>query len=172
VRIETERLLLRRFRPEDVEALAAMGTDPGVADWLGYRTHDDALATIERYERNWETFGFGRFAVEDRVTGVFVGRVGVMHQPGWTATPEKEEIGWAIVSARHGEGLATEAARAAIADVFDRVGLPRITSWTVPENVASRRVMEKCGLAYRGVTLWKGTNHVWYAIDAPNGRAA
>jgi RimJ/RimL family protein N-acetyltransferase len=167
MRIETERLVLRRFRPEDVEPLAAMGTDPGVAPWLGWRTRDDALATIERYERNWERFGFGRFAIEDRATGAFVGRVGVMHQKRWTATPEKEEIGWAIVGARQGEGLATEAALAAIADAFDRVGLRRLTSWTAPENVASRRVMEKCGLVYQGVTRWQGADHVWYAIDAP-----
>jgi RimJ/RimL family protein N-acetyltransferase len=172
VRIETERLVLRRWRPEDVEPLAAMGVDPGVADWLGYGTREDALATIERYERNWEMLGFGRFAVLDRQTGAFVGRVGVMHQPAWTATPEKDEIGWAIVSARQGEGLATEAAAAAIADVFDRVGLSRITSWTVPENLASRRVMEKCGLSYGGVTRWNGTEHVWFSLDAPIGQDA
>lgn len=170
MRIETERLVLRRFTLQDLEPLEAMGTDPGVARWLGCRTRDDAVETIERYERSWARFGFGRFAIEDRKTGEFVGRVGVMHQPGWTATPEKEEIGWAIVGARQGEGLATEAARAAIADAFHRVGLQRITSWTVPENLASRRVMEKCGLVYQGVTLWRGADHVWYEIRASTAR--
>lgn len=90
-----------------------------------------------------------------------------MRQPDWTATPEQDEVGWVIRGERWGQGLATEAAGAAIADAFGRVGLARILSWTTPDNAASRRVMEKCGLRYRGTAPWKGREHVWY--DARHG---
>ncbi len=90
-----------------------------------------------------------------------------MRQPDWTATPQKDEVGWMIASERHGQGLAAEAALAAIADAFLRVDLERVVSFTLPENLASRRVMEKCGLTYRGLAPWKGRAHVWYDSYRP-----
>lgn len=167
VRIETERLVLRRWHPDDVAALAAIVLHPEVAAWLGGGSRDDVERAVERYEHSFEELGYGRFAVEDRATGELVGRVGIMRQDGWTTTPERDEVGWAVGHAHWGQGVATEAARAAIADGFERVGLGRILSWTLPENVASRRVMEKCGLAFRGNAAWAGLDHVWYALDAP-----
>ena len=48
---------------------------------------------------------------------------------------------------------------------FEGLGLARIISITLPENAASRRVMEKAGLTYRGETRWRGHDVIWYAID-------
>ena len=162
--IETRRLLLRRWRPADVGALAELYADPAIECWLGPLTLDDARSTVARYEHHWDVFGFGRFAVEDPGSGRLLGRVGVMRQPDWTETPEKDEVGWVIAADRWGEGLASEAADAAIRDAFDRVGLERVVSFTLPENAASRRVMEKCGLTHRGLASWKGRQHVWYDV--------
>ena len=164
MRIETERVVLRRWAEGDVEALARIHSDPAVAAWLRPLTEDDAACTVERYEHHWDVHGFGRFAVTDRATGALVGRVGAMRQPDWTETPEKDEVGWVVAADRWGEGLATEAAGAAIADAFWRVGLTRVLSWTLPDNLASRRVMEKCGLCHVGTAAWKGRAHVWYQV--------
>jgi RimJ/RimL family protein N-acetyltransferase len=169
--IETPRLVLRRWRAADVEALAAIHAHPEVARWLGPLGRDDAAATVERYEHHWGVFGFGRFAVDDRATARLVGRVGVMRQPDWTTAPEKDEIGWVVRADRWGEGIATEAAAAAIADAFGRVGLERIISFALPENARSRSVMDKCGLAYRGHVAWKGREHVWYDLNAGSSRS-
>ena len=79
-----------------------------------------------------------------------------MRQPDWTETREKDEVGWVVTADRWGEGLATEAAQAVLSDAFGRVGLLSVLSWTFSDNVASRRVMEKCGLGYRGTATWKG----------------
>jgi RimJ/RimL family protein N-acetyltransferase len=160
--------VLRRFSPDDVEPLAAILLHPDVAGWLGPpgADADDVAHAIGRYERHWGTYGFGRLAVVDRATGALVGRVGVMRQPAWTATDCKDEIGWAIDRRRWGEGLATEAAAAALHDVFDRVGLEQVVSFALPANTASIRVMEKLGLARRGEAGWKGQRHVWYSIAA------
>lgn len=170
VRIATERLVLRRWRPTDVADLARIHAEPAVAAWLGELTETDAARTVERYERHWETHAFGRFAVEDRQTGALVGRVGVMRQPEWSETTEQDEVGWVVAANRWGERIATEAAKASIVDAFDRVGLRRVVSWTTPANGASRRVMERCGLQHRGMADWKGRTHVWYDVLA-SGRA-
>ena len=157
--------MLRRWRPDDVDQLTKIYASPAIVAWLGALTHSDAAATVARYEHHWEMHGFGRFAVEDRRTGQLVGRVGVMRQPDWVETPHKDEVGWVVRADRWAEGLATEAAHAAIADALDRVGLACVLSWTLPENIASRRVMEKCGLGFRGTADWNGQPHVWYASD-------
>jgi RimJ/RimL family protein N-acetyltransferase len=165
VRIETERLVLRRWTQDDVGPLSEILLAPAVAAWLGHPSWDDVERTLAHYEHSWDTLGFGRFAVEERSTGRLVGRVAVMRQEGWVATPDSDEVGWAIVADCWGRGYATEAARAAITDGFERVGLRRILSWTLPDNDASRRVMEKCGLTLGGTAEWAGREHLWYAID-------
>jgi RimJ/RimL family protein N-acetyltransferase len=75
------------------------------------------------------------------------------------------EVGWELDPSVWGRGLATEGGRAAVRYGFQVVGLERIVSATVPANVASRRVMEKCGLTFQGELFGRGTRLVWYAID-------
>ena len=163
VEIETERLVLRQFTPDDLEPLAAILLHPEVARWLGPpdASIDDVARAIDRYERHWETRGYGRLAVCDRVTGGLLGRAGVVHEERWTATTCKDELGWATERARWGEGLATEAARAVLRDAFERAGLREVIAFTTPTNTASLRVMAKLGLERRGTTTWAGGPHVW-----------
>ena len=166
MRLETERLVLRRWEPADLCKLTTILSNPEVASRLGSPSQEDVERTIDRYERNWDALGFGRFAVEDGQTAEFVGRVGLMRQAEWTASEDNVEIGWAIARDRWGEGLATEAARAVLADGFDRVGLPRVIGFSSPDNIASVRVMERLGMTLQGTAQWAGKEHVWYAIRA------
>jgi RimJ/RimL family protein N-acetyltransferase len=165
MRLETQRLVLRRWRRDDAPHLTEILSHHDVASTLGDASPRDVAATIERYRRHWDVHGFGRWAVEDRLTGQLVGRVGLMRQEEWTLTPENVEVGWTIDRSRWGEGLATEAALTAIADGFERVRLERVLSWTLPHNVASRRVMEKCGLTLQRQVPFRGVECVCYAID-------
>ena len=77
----------------------------------------------------------------------------------------RTEAGWRLDRRFWGRGLATEGALASLRYGFEERGLERIISMTVPENVASWRVMQKIGLTYRGETRWRGEDVVWYAID-------
>lgn len=90
--------------------------------------------------------GFGLWAVEVLGEAPFIGFVGLT-APRFTArfTP-CVEIGWRLASAHWHKGYAIEGARAAVAFGFSEVGLDEIVSFTVPENQASRRVMEKLGM--------------------------
>jgi RimJ/RimL family protein N-acetyltransferase len=161
LKLETRRLLLRLWRPGDAERLADIE-----ADLVNHVTLADERHHIERYVRHWSARGYGRWAVEEKQTRRLVGRVGVMHQAEWHATAEKDEIGWTIDPACWRQGYATEGALAALVDVFQRVALQCVISYTSPDNNASRRVMEKCGFTFQGHAVWRGNDVVWYALTA------
>ena len=93
--------------------------------------------------------------MEEKISGAFIGRIGLLYHEDWPEGEHKTEVGWLLDRAYWGQGLATEGARASLNYGFERQGLERIISIALPENSASRRVMEKCGLTLRGGTRWK-----------------
>ena len=147
--IRTDRLLLRRWLPEDLEPFAAMNADPRVTEFLPtVLSRSQCEAFVERIIAHFEQHGFGLWAVEIRDVTPFAGFVG-LSTPRFQAhfTPSVE-IGWRLGAEYWGRGYATEGARAALAFGFDVARLDEIVSFTVPENARSRHVMEKIGLRY------------------------
>ena len=138
--VETERLRLRRFRPEDDAAIERWDSHPEFRRYLGDRL--PAAEQLARWERHWDEHGFGLVAVEWRETGELVGRTGPAYHPAW---PDDPEVGWGFDPAWWGRGLATEAGRAAVDWALGELGFRRVVSIAVEENVASLRVMEKLG---------------------------
>jgi RimJ/RimL family protein N-acetyltransferase len=164
--IETDRLLLRRWREGDLDAYARICADPEVMRYLpATLSREESAEQIAWFERHWEEWGFGLWAVEERASGEFIGFIGLVYHDGWPEGEHKTEVGWRLSRTHWGRGLATEGALASVPYGFERLGLERIISITLPENAASRRVMEKAGLTYRGETRWRGQGVIWYAID-------
>lgn len=147
--LRTDRLLLRRWRPEDREPFAVLNADPVVMEHfpaLLAREESDRMA--ERIEIHFKEHGFGLWAVELLGQASFIGFVGL-------AIPRFEapfmpcvEIGWRLAADYWGQGYATEAARAAAAFGFEQVRLGEILSFTAVANQRSRRVMEKIGMSH------------------------
>ena len=144
--LQTARLTLRPWRAEDREAFAAMNADPEVAQHLGGpQARNESDARLADYVRAFEAHGFTRWAV-DTSDGAFVGCVGVMpSRPDHPLAPHFE-IGWRLIRSAWGNGYATEAARAALDDVFARVGLSEVLAYTTKENSRSRAVIERLGM--------------------------
>ncbi len=145
--LRTDRLILRRWRPGDRQAFAALNADPRVMEYFPSvlsRGDSDALADL--IERHFDRHGFGLWAVDVPGVAPFAGYAGLMI-PGFDAafTP-CVEAGWRLGAQYWGRGYATEAARAALTFGFDVLGLDEVVSFTVPGNVRSRRVMEKLGM--------------------------
>lgn len=164
--METERLLLRQWRDEDLDAYARICADPEVMRYLpGVRTRQETARQIERFVRHWEEHGYGLWAVEEKAGGEFIGFVGLAYQEDWPVGEHKVEVGWRLDKRFWGNGLATEGALASLSHGFERRKLHRIISICDPRNRASQRVMEKCGLSFQGEARWKGYDEVWYAID-------
>ena len=150
--------------------MAAINADIRVGEWLGgVIDRDQTQARIQAWFDHWDERGFGQWAVEDRATMLLVGRVGLMHHADWVASAHDAEIGWALTPKVWNRGYATEAARAVLDWARGQPGLRTIVSITRPENVRSRRVMTKLGMAYGGQTQWRGFHQVWYVLELSAG---
>ena len=145
--LRTSLLLLRRWVATDREPFAAMNADTRVMEHfpatLSREESDDSAA---RMDANFDQHGFGLWAVEIPGIAPFAGFVGLAIPLFETHFTPCVEIGWRLAPDYWGQGYATEGARAALAFGFDVLGLDEIVSFTVPENVRSRRVMEKLGM--------------------------
>jgi len=145
--LRTERLLLRRWLPNDREPFAALNADPRVMEFLGTPlSREQSDAFIAKIEARFAEHGFGWFAVEIPGVTPFAGFVG-LSVPSLVAhfTP-CVEVGWRLAERYWGHGYATEGARAALRYGFQTLGLREIVAQTVPANVRSRHVMEKLGM--------------------------
>jgi RimJ/RimL family protein N-acetyltransferase len=147
--VTTDRLLLRRWREEDIDLLAAIHADPEVMAWLGSAPIDRATTAeyIAHNDRYFDSHGIGVWAVERRDDGAFLGFSGVrpFAQAGHPMSP-CTEAAWRLRRSEWGQGYATEAACAALADAFERVGLERVMAWTASINRRSQAVMERIGM--------------------------
>jgi len=147
IEFQTTRLLLRQWKPGDRVPFAAMNADPRVMQHfpaLLSRAESDAMA--DRCQALIEERGWGFWAVELKASGTFIGFVG-LHTPA-AALPFSPcvEIGWRLAADYWGQGLASEAARAALEVGFGRLDLSEILSFTAVENRRSRAVMERLGM--------------------------
>ena len=172
----TARLRLRRWRDDDVDALAAIDADPEVMRWIGDGSARDraaAGAAIAASEQLWQTRGFGRFAVEIRETGELAGLTGMAVPDDVPDVMPAVEIGWRFARAHWGRGIATEAARAALRFAFTEGGLDRLVGVHVVGNDASARIMLKLGMRFHLATtevVYHRPVHV-YAIARPPAHA-
>lgn len=160
--LETERLVLRRWREEDLEPFAAMSADPEVMRHFATgplgRARSDALA---RYaDACFEAYGFGLAAVEER-GGSFGGFVGLHRH---RRRPDDVEIGWRLARGTWGHGYATEAARAWVA-AAPGLGLDRLVSFIAPANLASLAVARHLGMTQTSREVWDGRDVAVHAVD-------
>lgn len=147
--LQTERLLLRRWRLEDREPFAAINADPRVMEHFpGLYSRAESDAGVDRIEAHFEKHDFGLWAVEIPGVAPFAGFVGLAIPRFEASFTPCVEIGWRLAAEHWDRGYATEGARAALAFGFESLRLNEIVSYTVPENVRSRRVMEKLGMTH------------------------
>lgn len=145
--IETERLILRKWKDEDVEPFTRINQDPLVIEFLrGPMTREEAQNFIIWANEQIDCNGFGLWATTLKDTGELIGFIG-LNRPNFTAsfTP-CVEIAWRLDSNHWGKGYATEGARAVLKFGFEKVHLNEIVAFTVPANKRSLRVMEKLGM--------------------------
>lgn len=168
--LETERLLLRPFRPADIDPYAEMCADSEVMEFLNATgspiSRADAWRQLAMYLGHWELRGFGTWAVEERGTGAFVGRVGLHFPEGW---PDRE-LGWTIARKFWGRGYASEAARAAIAHAFGTLGWTHLVSLIHPNNHRSARLAERLGYHVHGAAEVVGLRLTMYRLEAVHGQ--
>jgi RimJ/RimL family protein N-acetyltransferase len=160
--LETPRLILREFLPEDADALALVLSDPEAMRY--YPTPFDRAGVeewIARSRRRYANDGVGLWAMVLKATGELIGDCGIIKQE--VDGDSLYEIGYHLRRGFWGQGLATEAARACKEWGFANLPIDRMISLIRPENVPSRRVAERNGMTIWKEIDWRGLRHLVYS---------
>lgn len=170
-RIETRRMILRRFKIEDAEDMYHnWASDPEVTRFLTWPVHASVDATrnlLSQWVLHYEDGGYFSWAMELKETGEAIGSISVVKLNEET---EAADIGYCMSRAYWGQGLMAEALSAVIEYLFDVVGLNRIAACHDVNNPRSGRVMDKAGMRQEGILRAAGKNNlgicdeVWHAI--------
>ena len=158
--------MLREFVPGDVDALAAIISDPETMRYYPAPCdHSAVVEWIERNRRRYETDGFGLWAMVLKSSSQMIGDAGLTRQT--VEGVDEIEIGYHVRRDLWGQGLGTEAARACRDRGFARLNVNRLISLIRPENLASRRVAEKIGMTLSKEVVWRGLPHCVYSVERP-----
>ena len=167
--IETERLIMRDLLATDDVAMFAMDSDAEVHKYVGGKpnvaieqTRENIAAIREQYISN----GIGRWAVIEKSSGDFIGWAGLKLMT-WTINGHINyyDLGYRFMKKHWGKGYATEAALAAVAYGWDVLKAPAMYGMANVDNMASRNVLEKCGMQFVNTFDYEDIIHAWYRLD-------
>ena len=172
ITLETERLTLRMLRESDLDAYAEMCADPEVMRYIGDGqplARQMAWRNLAMMVGHWTLRGYGLWAVEERSSGMFAGRIGFWNPEGWPGF----ELGWMLRRACWNRGYATEAAQAALRQAFTEMKQLHVISLIHPDNAASMRVAQRLGerlvdsteVLGRPASVFRITREEWHAAQ-------
>lgn len=167
--LTSERLTLEPWHSSDWTAFQPIAQDAEVMRYItgGIPWSDEQVRNfVDRQMKLFAERQFCRWKLMERESRDLIGFCGAGM---WRDAPDPE-IGWWLARRHWGRGLATEAARMALRDVFERVRVNRVISIAMPGNVASLRVMEKLGLQFQHEFESQGVRLLQYAITSPFAR--
>lgn len=148
--LETDRLLLRKLKSSDVEAIYAYGSDPTVSEFVTWPTHQSIEDTqqfldiiLSLYESNQAVFWGIELKEEKRL-------IGTINYVSWQQNHHVGEIGYVLAQPHWHKGYMTEAAEQVIQFGFEQMELERIQAKCDVENSGSERVMQKAGMSFEG----------------------
>ena len=164
--LETSRLFLREFEKTDAVHFLQMNNDPEVIRYTGDPSFTSLMAAqkfIENYNAYKET-GMGRYAVIRKSDNAFLGWCGLKYHP----KEDVVDIGYRFYQSYWGQGYATESARATITYAFRTLNYPFLVAHAHVDNVASHKVIKKCGMHFVKHITYDGLPAILYQIDNKN----
>ena len=162
--IETERLTLRKFTPDDLPWLIKMRSPESVNRYLGgaaMQNPESLAVRLQFYIDCYDKFGFGNCVLGLKETGELIGTSGL--QP--LEDTGEIEVGYNLSEKYWRQGYGYECAMAWLTYGFEKCGLERIVAVSYPENIGSWRIMEKCGMTYQTTEPHYGIECVFYAVS-------
>jgi RimJ/RimL family protein N-acetyltransferase len=162
--IETPRLRLRAFTPDDLDALFAVFGDAEVMTYISGgkpRSLEETEAGLLRSIEGWRRRGFGLWAVTIKESQRVIGYCGLIFLDD---TPEIE-LAYGLAKAHWGKGYATEAGNTALRFGFEQLGLERLVAVVNPDNFSSQRVLKKLGMTYVKRAHHYGAELMYYEIS-------
>lgn len=162
--LETSRLILRGFQPDDLDAMTAMWALPDVVRYIGGAplTREQSWTRLLRHVGMWHVMGFGFWVITDKATGRLIGEAG-FHEMRRAMVPDIEdtlEAGWGLLPDMHGRGLASEALAAMWTWAAENhPGMP-ITCIIDPQNAASLTLAARHGFEQTARATYQGSDVV------------
>jgi ribosomal-protein-alanine N-acetyltransferase len=153
VTLETERLALRPWRPEDLDDLYEYAKNPNVgpnAGWKPHESREESAGILRKFMDQGEVW-----ALEFRESGKVMGSVG-LHADRFREGINGRMVGYVLSEDCWGRGLMTEAVRRVVRYAFEEMGLDILSVYHYPHNMRSRRVIEKCGFHHEGALRMTG----------------
>ncbi|TMB57185.1 MAG: GNAT family N-acetyltransferase [Chloroflexi bacterium] len=157
-------MTLRAFREDAVPAMFELLQDPDVVRYVGDRRVPNLQETwrsVAGWLGHWALRGYGQWAIEERASGLVIGRAGIINPAEWPGP----EVGYLLGRAWWGHGYATEAAGAAMDWGFEEVGFGDLLSLIDPENHPSIAVATRLGESRRGEIEVMGHHVLVYGIS-------
>jgi RimJ/RimL family protein N-acetyltransferase len=168
--LETERLRLRLFVPEDLDALCSLTADAEVMRFIGdgvLLSRAEIEANLVNIISNFHRRGYGRWALEEKSTGRLAGYCGF----GLSDEAFGVELVYLLGLEFWGRGYASEAGRACLRYGFEQLQLSAIKAVTLPDNLRSQRVMERLGLRFACSGVYRGYPCVVYEVRRDDWQA-
>ncbi|MDA7978732.1 MAG: GNAT family N-acetyltransferase [Pirellulales bacterium] len=169
VPLKTNRLLIRPWHNDDLEALAEINADPDVMRYIGTGiplTFEETKQSLARHMDSQDRRGYCMWAVEMRDSGEVIGVCGLIDY-----RDDEVETGWRLARRCWGRGLATEAARCVQNHAFATLNLPRLIAIAYPQNQPSIHIMKKLGMQFRKMDHHAGVEVVYYTVENPRQAA-
>ena len=167
--VETARLRLRLFVPEDLDRLCEITGDPEVMRYIGHGrpfSREETWANLERIMSRFRRRGFGRWALERHDTGALIGYCGLS-----SGNPAAGvELAYMLAREEWGKGFALEAGAASLRYGFEELGLDSIAGLTLHGNRRSQVVLVRLGMNYIRDARYYDFDCVHYAIDREHWR--
>ena len=163
--VVTERLILRPFDSDDLDAVHAYVSDPEVMTYMGGTQTREWVRGFLKWHDNYRAeHGYGLWAMVERASGDVVGDAGVMALGG-SSSIAGHRLRYMVNRAYWGRGYATEAAHASLDFAFRELGVEEVKAITHPDHQASQHVLEKIGMTYEGLVTYDG-------LDGTDGQVA
>lgn len=169
--IETERLILRELRENDVDGILELDSDADVHKYLGNKpisTKEEALKNLQFTIGQYHKFGIARFACIEKSSGDFIGWSGLKFNTG-----EKEElnghrdfidIGYRFIPRYWRKGYGFESAVACLDFGFKEMNYKKICGCALADNIGSNKILSKIGLQFINDFIFEGDKANWYEL--------
>jgi RimJ/RimL family protein N-acetyltransferase len=178
-KFESDRLVFREIIPEDETRLFEMDSDPEVCKYLGVKPLHDIWQTremIHSIRQQYMDYGIGRWAVvlKDRdngeqQTGGLIGWAGLKFIKKLNGFEDNYDLGYRFIRRYWGNGYGYESAKAWVDFGFNEMKLARISAYIDVNNIASQKILEKCGLTFVNTFLDQGDVCAWYETRKEQG---
>src|ERR671920_843692 len=167
--LETARLRMRLFTPDDLDRMCEITRDPEVMRYIGYGhplTREETQANLGKIMNGFRRRGYGRWALERRDTGALVGYCGLS-----SGNPEVGiDLAYMLAREEWGRGLALEAGRASLRYGFETLGVDSIAGLTLHGNLRSCKVLERLGMKFIRNDTYFGFDCLHYAVARADWR--